>query len=51
MGMMQVDAPQKTDPDGYGVKADVEIMPTILDKENGIDAALDWILKDVESKQ
>ena len=51
MGMMQVDAPQKIDPDGYGVKADVEIMPTILDKENGIDAALDWILKDVESKQ
>jgi C-terminal processing protease CtpA/Prc len=50
MGMMQVDAPQKVDPDGYGVKADVEITPTISDKENGIDGALDWILKDVESK-
>jgi C-terminal processing protease CtpA/Prc len=51
IGMMQVEAPYKIDPDGYGVKADVKIIPTVLDREKEIDAALDWILQDVDSKQ
>jgi len=50
MGMMQIDAPQKTNPDGYGVKADVVMKPTHQDRLNNIDAELEWIINDIEGK-
>ncbi|MDO5981000.1 S41 family peptidase [Flavivirga spongiicola] len=50
MGMMQVEAPQKQNPDGYGVKPDVEILPTISDRELKKDTELDWVLKDIKNK-
>ncbi len=50
MGMMQIDAPQKITPDGYGVKADIIMKPTRQDRLNDIDAELNWVIKDIESK-
>lgn len=51
MGMMQVEAPQKQDPDGYGIKPDIEILPTIIDRNLKKDPELDWVLKDIKSKR
>jgi len=51
IGMMHIDAPFKVSPDGYGVKPDVEILPTIQDRLEKRDPELEWILKDIESKK
>ncbi|WP_341216026.1 S41 family peptidase [uncultured Wocania sp.] len=48
MGLMQIEAPQKQNPDGYGVKPDVKITPTIEDRKLNIDTELEWILNDIE---
>lgn len=48
MGLMQIEAPQKQTPDGYGVKPDVEITPTIEDRKLNVDTELEWILNDIE---
>ncbi|MDO5968858.1 S41 family peptidase [Flavivirga aquimarina] len=51
MGMMQVEAPQKQNPDGYGVIPDVEILPTIIDRNVKKDPEFEWVLKDIASKR
>lgn len=51
MGLMQIDAPYKTEPDGYGVKPDKEIIPTHEDRVNDVDPELDWILIDIKKDQ
>ncbi len=48
MGLMQIEAPQKQHPDGYGVKPDIKITPTIIDRKQNIDTELEWILHDIE---
>jgi len=50
-GMMVLETPFKTEPDGYGIKPDVEIIPTAKDRQNNIDPELQWILKDIEKKK
>lgn len=47
MGLMQVEAPQKQEPDGYGIKPDVQILPTVTDRNAEIDTELEWILSDI----
>jgi C-terminal processing protease CtpA/Prc len=49
IGLMQLDTKQKTDIEGYGIKPDVEILPTYHDRLNNIDPELEWILKDIET--
>ncbi|PVW15720.1 peptidase S41 [Marixanthomonas spongiae] len=49
MGIMQLEAPYKTAPDGYGVKPDVEITPTRKDREAGIDSELQYVLNKIKS--
>ncbi|TYA71587.1 S41 family peptidase [Seonamhaeicola marinus] len=44
MGLMQIEAPYRQEPDGYGIKPDVEILPTIKDRQEGKDPELDWVL-------
>ena len=51
IGLMHIDAPFKNDPDGYGVKPDVKIEPTITDRIEKRDPELEWVLKDIESKK
>ena len=51
MGLMDIGTPFKQEPDGYGVKADVVIKPTVADKLKGIDTELQWILNDIEAKR
>ncbi|TXE17514.1 peptidase S41 [Psychroserpens burtonensis] len=51
IGLLQLDTKQKTDIDGYGIKPDVEILPTYQDRLNNIDPELDWILKDIETQK
>ena len=51
MGLMQVEAPFKQQPDGYGNKPDIEIVPTLQDRRLGRDPELDWILNDIASKK
>lgn len=51
IGLMQIDTKQKVDTDGYGVKPDVEIIPTYQDRLNHIDPELEWVLKDIEAKK
>ncbi|WP_298343163.1 S41 family peptidase [uncultured Algibacter sp.] len=47
MGLMQIEAPQKQTPDGYGIKPDVEILPNLKDRKSNIDTELEWILNDI----
>ena len=47
MGLMQIEAPQKQSPDGYGIKPDVEILPNLKDTQSNIDTELEWVLKDI----
>lgn len=49
MGLMQIEAPQKQYPDGYGIKPDVNITPTIEDRKMSIDRELQWVLSDIEN--
>ncbi|MBU2928870.1 S41 family peptidase [Winogradskyella psychrotolerans] len=48
IGLAHIDAPYKTTPDGYGVKPDVEILPTYEDRLHHIDPELQWVLEDIE---
>ncbi|MEC3907738.1 S41 family peptidase [Tamlana sp. 2201CG12-4] len=47
MGLMQIEAPQKQHPDGYGIKPDIQITPTVKDRNAGIDTELEWVLQDI----
>jgi len=47
MGLMQIEAPQKQSPDGYGIKPDVKLVPTVEDRKIDRDAELEWVLKDI----
>ena len=47
MGLMQIEAPHKQNPDGYGIKPDVEILPNLKDRKLNIDTELEWILEDI----
>jgi C-terminal processing protease CtpA/Prc len=51
IGLAHIDSKYKTDTDGYGVKPDVEIIPTYQDRLDNIDPELEWVLKDIESKK
>ncbi|MCF7567937.1 S41 family peptidase [Sabulilitoribacter arenilitoris] len=51
MGLMQIEAPQKQTPDGFGVKPDIEIIPTIEDRNLNIDTELEWVLNDIKNKK
>ncbi len=50
IGLMQIEAPYKIAPDGYGIKPDVEILPTVDDLQQNKDPELDWILTDIEKQ-
>lgn len=50
IGLMHIDAKYKIEPDGFGVKPDVEIIPTYQDRLNNIDPELEWVLNDIEGK-
>lgn len=47
-GVLHIATPYKENPDGYGVKPDVEIIPTIKNRLNKTDPELDWILNEIE---
>lgn len=47
ISLLYIDAPNKTVIDGYGVKPDVEILPTYKDRLNNVDPELEWILEDI----
>lgn len=51
IGLMQVEAPYKQQPDGFGVKPDEEVLPTLEDRRQGKDSEIDWILNDIENKK
>ena len=48
---MHIDSKFKTDPDGFGVKPDITIIPTLADRLNRIDPELEWILNDIKTKK
>lgn len=48
IGLMQIEAPQKQQPDGYGVKPDIEILPKLKDSQSNLDTELEWVLKNIE---
>ncbi|MGJ8733123.1 MAG: S41 family peptidase [Cellulophaga sp.] len=43
-GLMVLETPYKTKVEGYGVKPDVTITPTLEDRKNNCDPELEWIL-------
>ncbi len=49
-GLLQIETPHKTEPDGYGVKPDVEIIPTQKDRLQKRDPELEWVLGDIYKK-
>ena len=51
IGLAQIEAPYKTEPDGFGIPPDVNIIPTIEDRLNSIDPELNWVLQDIENKR
>ena len=51
VGLMSIKPSNKTKEEGYGVKPDVEIIPSIDDIIEKNDTGLDWILKDIQSKK
>jgi C-terminal processing protease CtpA/Prc len=51
IGLAHIDALYKTTPDGYGIKPDVEILPTYQDRLNNVDPELEWVLKAIEKKK
>ncbi len=51
IGLMHIDSKFKTTPDGYGIKPDVEILPSYQDRLNGVDPELEWILNDIKQKR
>ncbi|SFN63163.1 Peptidase family S41 [Bizionia echini] len=51
IGLMQIDAPYKVEPDGYGIKPDVPIIPTWNDVLNERDPELEWILNHIENQK
>lgn len=48
IGLMQLEAPYKQEPDGYGIRPDVEILPTAKDRAADRDVELEWILKNMK---
>ena len=48
MGLMQIEAPYKENPDGYGVRPDIKVVPTAENLMQGEDPELNWILQDIE---
>ncbi|WP_272023084.1 S41 family peptidase [Olleya namhaensis] len=51
IGLLFIDTKQKMSTDGYGVKPDVEIIPTYQDRLNNIDPELHWVLEDIEAQK
>ncbi|WP_459211748.1 S41 family peptidase [Aquimarina rhabdastrellae] len=51
MGMMQVETPYTTSPDGYGVTPDVEVLPKLEDRLIGRDTEIQWVLEDIKKKK
>ena len=47
MGLMQIEAPYKVEPDGFGIKPDVYIVPTIEDVLSENDPEVEYILKHI----
>lgn len=50
IGLMHIDSKFKTEPDGYGIKPDIEITPTYQDRLNRKDPELEWVLSNIEKK-
>ena len=48
IGVMQLEAPYKQTPDGYGVTPDVEILSNVIDREQQKDVELEWILNNIK---
>jgi C-terminal processing protease CtpA/Prc len=48
IGLMHIDSKFKIEPDGFGIKPDVEILPTYQNRLDGVDPELEWVLKDIE---
>ena len=51
IGLMHIDSKYKTNPDGFGIKPDIEVIPTYKDRLNGVDPELEWVLKDIQNKK
>jgi C-terminal processing protease CtpA/Prc len=51
MGLMQIESSYKQTPDGYGIMPDVEIVPTIEDRNQHKDPELDWILNAIKTNE
>ncbi len=50
MGLLYIDATEKTDIIGHGIYPDVTILPTIEDRINNNDPELSYVLKDIKEK-
>lgn len=50
IGLAQIEAPYTNDPDGYGIKPDVKIIPTMEDRLKNFDPELEWVLEDIKRK-
>lgn len=49
--MMNIDAPYKTEPNGYGIQPDVKVQPKLDDLIEGRDTILDWTINTIESNK
>ncbi|WP_026976347.1 S41 family peptidase [Flavobacterium tegetincola] len=48
VGLMKIAPHYKTDEKGYGIRPDIEMIPTLQDKINGIDPEMNWILENIK---
>ena len=47
-GLIQIQTPYQVMENGYGIKPDVEIVPTKFDRLKGLDPELEWILTELK---
>lgn len=51
IGLMHIQAPYEANLIGYGVRPDIEIIPTAIDRENEVDPELKWVLENIEEQK
>jgi len=50
IGLVHIDAPYKAEIDGYGIKPDINILPTYQDRLKNIDSELEWVLRAIDKE-
>jgi len=51
IGLMHIQSLYEEDLIGYGIRPDTQIIPTAIDRRNGVDPEMEWVLEDIKAKK